>query len=725
VGFHAAKSLYILLDSSAILPIVFSPSFCLAEFILMSDEKNPKQASITEEYLKVVDELVKLEELNLGGGLSQDQKQRWKSLTGRLFGQGSMQDRRQFFRVQTQRTAQVQVKDAKIDADVTSLSAGGLFLRTDQVSKDMVGEDLQVAVQFPQVGERIIHFKVQVCWVADPQQSDTPGMGVRFLEMDSAQRRFVLDHLRTYLVDLIDLSREKYHFFFEHSADATLLLSPEGNIIEVSEATLAFLQRKAEDLTGKSIVELVPSGERPSLLAALERIQQHEVTRLSLQLIGADGQLLPVEARITPFLVKDLMIGAMVIAHDLREQRRLQEKQRAMERRLFQADKLATIGQITASIAHDINNPLAYVMTNLSLLSEYVHPLKVLIHRALEEGDNTLVPTNVLENIDKDLGDLVSECQVGSTRIRDILLDIRSFSRLDSQAEVRVDLNQALDGSVRIVKTLINHRARLECEYGTNLPSTYLNFGRLMQVLLNLLTNAAQSFETQDIQRNRIWLSTRLVEDKLCVTISDNGRGIPPEIQELIFEPFFTTRREEGGTGLGLAIARECIETLGGTLAMESAPGKGTSFTLSFPIRRGTPPSLPMVNPSPPQTRPRVLIIDDDQTLMKSIERTLSRSFEVTAVTSPIEALDLASRQVFDCILCDVMMPEMGGLVFREKLASLNPALAQKIVFMTGGTFQLEEERALAAQNNPVLLKPIEVPRLLAVLERCADCGKK
>ncbi len=182
--------------------------------------------------------------------------------------------------------------------------------------------------------------------------------------------------------------------------------------------------------------------------------------------------------------------------------------------------------------------------------------------------------------------------------------------------------------------------------------------------------------------------------------------------------PPLTTRRGEGGTGLGLVIARECIEGLGGKLELDSKPGRGTTFTIALPVRRhsSTPQPAVKVTISAHQKK-NVLLIDDDEALLRSLERMLSRVFNITNTLSPLEGLKLIEQRPFDAVLCDVMMPEMSGIDFYEQVTVLNMSLARKIIFMTGGTFNLAEEQRLSAIENTVLVKPIEVSRLVSILE--------
>jgi CheY-like chemotaxis protein/anti-sigma regulatory factor (Ser/Thr protein kinase) len=255
-------------------------------------------------------------------------------------------------------------------------------------------------------------------------------------------------------------------------------------------------------------------------------------------------------------------------------------------------------------------------------------------------------------------------------------------------------------------------------EYSPHLAETYCNVGRLSQVLLNLLSNAAQSFSSAGPEGNEIRIRTAQVGDQVRIEIEDNGRGIPAEALPDLFEPFFTTRRAEGGTGLGLAIAKENIEALGGTLSVRSELGAGTCFTVTLPVRR---PSGPLPEPPPPELREsdtvgRVLVIDDEPALLRSLRRVLGRSSQVTMSTSTGAALELIAQQSFDAIVCDVMVPDMSGIAFLEELRRGWPELARRLIFITGGTFSADEEAQLERSGRPVLRKPIDPEQLLRVV---------
>ena len=686
--------------------------------------------TLLEEQGRLIDELVALEETSLLRELAEAERERWRALCSELFGAMPDHDRRRFFRIHTKRAARIVGPGVDDEATVTSLSAGGLCLHSRMASPELIGRTVEVELTLPTEVPNKLRCSVEVCWVA-PSDGDgeSTGMGVRFVDLDDGARRSVLEHCRQQLRWLLEVSQHKYHFFFEHSADVAMLLDAAGRIREVSAHGAELLGRPTGELVGMSVEQLLDPESREALRHAVAKLHAEGRARLPVHFRLASGRTLAVDLHLVSLTLADLTVGVILVAHDLPARERVHDQQRELERRLFQADKLATIGQIAASVAHDINNPLAYMHTNLQQLGDYVEPIgrALRAQQALLDGDADAGAAEFLGVIHAELGELVEDTLEGCRRIRDIMRELHDFSRVDSGGKVRIDVNAAVETALRIVKNLIKHRATLKRDLGAGLPTFYGNFGRLSQVLINLLTNAVQAFSAHDPAGNEVFVRTRMLDGQIHVEIGDNGAGIAAAALPHIFEPFFTTRRDDGGTGLGLAIAHENTETLGGTLQVVSELGRGSRFLLTLPAKTPSRPSHTSSAPTSPRQRGavhRVLMIDDEPALLRSLRRVLAREYHVTMTVSPKEALDLAALDDFDVILCDVMIPEMDGLRFFAELARLRPHLARRVLFMTGGTFSESERAELQGLGCPVLRKPIDAEVLLrAVAETMPAVG--
>ncbi len=383
-----------------------------------------------------------------------------------------------------------------------------------------------------------------------------------------------------------------------------------------------------------------------------------------------------------------------LIVEDVTERRRLQT-------RLLLADRMVSVGTLAAGVAHEINNPLTYVIANL----EYM--------RKQFEG---LVPADRKEGLDRAL----SQASEGAERVRQIVRNLRTFSRGDEDRRGPVHVQQVLEGSIEMAWNEIRHRARLIRDY-RNVPPVEANEARLGQVFLNLLVNAAQAIHEGNASAHQIRVSVVAAEDnRVVVTIRDTGRGIPKELLGRIFDPFFTTKPVGVGTGLGLSICHGIVTALGGEITVESEVGAGSVFRVSLPP--ATVAVAPQKQSAPMATagrRGRVLIVDDEPNLRSSLGQILSIDHDVTTAGSAREALDaVTSGHPYDAILCDLMMPEMSGMELYDELSRIAPEQISRMIFLTGGAFTPRAQDFLDRVPNPRLEKPFDLDQLRTMLRK-------
>ena len=265
----------------------------------------------------------------------------------------------------------------------------------------------------------------------------------------------------------------------------------------------------------------------------------------------------------------------------------------------------------------------------------------------------------------------------------------------------------------------IRHRARTVTEFA-DVKDVEANDARLGQVFLNLLVNAAQALPEGSADKNEIRVVTRQSgPDEVVVEVRDTGSGIPPQSLSRIFDPFFTTKAIGVGTGLGLSICHRIILGFQGQIAVESEVGKGTVVRVTLPVAKGVPAvtsTIPVTGP--PGRSCRVLFVDDEPVLGPLVRRALAPAHEVTCAASGREALAAIDRgDVFDVILCDLMMPEMSGMDLHEALMQRYPEHAAKMVFMTGGAFTTRARQFLEKVSNPRLDKPFKRDQLRAFVD--------
>jgi signal transduction histidine kinase/ActR/RegA family two-component response regulator len=379
--------------------------------------------------------------------------------------------------------------------------------------------------------------------------------------------------------------------------------------------------------------------------------------------------------------------------------------------RLALADRMASVGTLAAGVAHELNNPLAYVSANLSFLSDrVVRAGELLAGRRPEPEDADLAAQ---------LGDAVRDARDGCDRMRMIVRDLKTFSRPDDDHTGPVDLGRVIDAAVNMAWNGIKHRAKLVKDVA-GLPPVHGNESRLGQVFLNLLMNAAQSLPEGHADGNHIRVSGAVLPDgRVLVEVKDTGCGIPAEHLARIFDPFFTTKPPGVGTGLGLSICHSIVGAFGGEIQVQSEPGKGSTFRVVL-----RPAGAARARPAgevagAPAARARILVVDDEAMVGSVLARTLRTEHDVQVVTSARAALDLlASGERYDLVLSDLLMPEMTGMDLHEAIEARDADLAQRMVFLTGGAFTPAAREFLVRKQVVCIEKPFEVTALRATLAR-------
>jgi two-component system, NtrC family, sensor kinase len=659
----------------------------------------------------VASELLDLEELNLRGELSAEQRARWMELNEVLFGvPQDLVEKRKFFRINTDQHAVVLSPNVDPGATILSLSGGGVFVRSASVPP--VGSSVELEVVVPSAEQTRVTLRGRVCWRTTgggPQSAVRGGFGLSFQDLGELERTAVFTVIRDHVMRHVSFGLEKYRFFLETSPDFAVLVDRRNNVVAGNQIAHQLLCRDAsETLTGSPIMESIDAASAQSLLGALDFTRSCG-TQSGCELEFSDvagSWARRLDVRTSEIRSADVHLGVLIVGRDISDRHRMDEQRRDLERRLYHADKLATLGQVTAGVAHDVNNPLAWVCSNLEVLNQLKPAIRQLAATELQRAAPR-VPEGVLQEIVESLDELVSDSLAGTARIRDIMHDLKTFTRMDAQHEEDVDLRRALDVTVRIIRNQIAQRAHVVRDY-CEVPTTFVNFGKVSQILLNLVTNAVRCFRTSEVDRNTITLSTRVDGKLIRVCVEDNGPGIPAELRDKIFEPFFTHGCKEG-TGLGLPIALDAARAIQAELTIDTEVGRGTRFTVSIPVRTG--PSKP---PSSRHTvaggrRASILVVDDEAVLLRSLERLLRKQFDVTTAANAQDALTCMRTTPLDVILCDVMMPGNTGLWLYEQAAGITPGLETRFIFMTGGIFGEQERRELDALPNIVIEKPLDL----------------
>lgn len=254
--------------------------------------------------------------------------------------------------------------------------------------------------------------------------------------------------------------------------------------------------------------------------------------------------------------------------------------------RLVHSAKMASLGQLVAGIAHELNNPIGFIYSNMSHLKDYSDRLVRLIELA-EKDPSSIAKTKKdveYDYIVKDLPRLISSCEEGARRTRDIVLGLRNFSRLEEAKLKKVNLQDGIENTLRLLAGEVKNRVQVHTDFKP-VPEVLCYASQLNQVFMNILTNAAQAIDGEgEIRISLRHLKEEGSSGRAQVTIKDSGRGMPAEVVDKIFDPFFTTKNVGQGTGLGLSISYGIVKKHGGDIHVQSQPGKGTEFIITVPV---------------------------------------------------------------------------------------------------------------------------------------------
>jgi PAS domain S-box-containing protein len=455
------------------------------------------------------------------------------------------------------------------------------------------------------------------------------------------------------------------------------------------ESAITFINPTAQALTGWSEAEAL--GQPLDSVFCVENDEQPEASASGepgaplLRLRRRDATSCTIEHNAAPIVEGNgALHGVVVVFRDITEKRRI-------EQRLALSGRMTSIGTLAAGIAHELNNPLAFVTSNLDF---------VIGELATMKDAPTAAPDPIVV---EDSLSALREAADGAARAAQIVKDMKVFIRGEADPKISVDVNRALSFAARLTNSEVRHVGELEMNL-EDVPPTLADEGKLVQVFVNLLTNAAQAIDAKKEER-KIRVSTTLEGDRVVVRIADTGRGIAPEHLGRVFEPFFTTKPVGQGLGLGLSISHTIVSAFGGTITLDSEPGRGTSVMVSLPVgdeRRRSSASQDVA------AQPRVLVVDDEALIGTAVRRILvKQGFDVMVENDSKKAFESIVRgERFDVVVCDLMMPGFSGVDFYEGLAKTAPAMQSRVLLMTGNAFTPRARELFESTKNVRLEKP-------------------
>jgi PAS domain S-box-containing protein len=489
-----------------------------------------------------------------------------------------------------------------------------------------------------------------------------------------------------------DYGLELLTMTLDRARDAVAVVKGEGGDpgAEVVHANRAFL-----DLVGRSRPEVVGQspyrflsveGDSGALDDAFASLRRGEQARLRLSQ-EHDGRRRWVEVELEPLPLTAPTPYWLVCVRDVTER----ERRLAQE---FLLDRASTLGALSSGVAHEINNPLAFVRANVEFL-----------HEAAQRFPDLA---------DGEVAEVFDETLTGLDRVARIVRDLRLLTfQVGQDVMESTDVREALESALNLSGAMIRRKASLRVQIDDYVPPVVGNASQLVQLFANLVINAVDVLESprEDAVSVRLWYAS----PRVCVSVEDSGPGIADELRELVFEPFFTTKPLDAGVGMGLARCRRIVDAHGGAITLGESPLGGASFTVSLPAIRNLARTAEHVVAEVAPAR--VLVINDDIRIAQAVGRLLEHAYDVTPCGSAVEALELIDRgESFDAIITDVVMNPLMGTDFHAALVARGSDQAARVLFIVGTSLLPEHLAYLDESGCAILNRPLRKEILIRTL---------
>jgi PAS domain S-box-containing protein len=476
------------------------------------------------------------------------------------------------------------------------------------------------------------------------------------------------------------------------SPDHIFVLTVSGTYLFSNDCVQQFNLERGYELIGKRLQDVYT---RDGLSQYREKLQQvirdRQVLEFHHQKSTPKGQEYHIDTLYPIYQGKDIWaIGG--ICRNISEQK-------AIEKQLFQAQKMEAIGTLVAGVAHEINNPINLILFNLPLFEKMWQDLLPILNahssKAPDKKIGGLPPDFVKQNLPR----LISDMEMAANRVAQIINGLKGFARKSNPAEKsNVPVNTAVQNAVRLADaTVKKSKTIMELDLAADLPLISANLQNLEQIVLNLIINALESIRHN---HGKVRISTKLLhKDKtIAIQVCDNGRGINPKVAEKIFDPFVTDRQAVGGTGLGLSVSYNLVKSHKGDIIFKTVAGQGTTFTVTLPVEDKRKPF-------------KIMVVDDDLDFRELIIRAISREFDcvVEDFANGAEALIRMGNYPPDLLILDMFMPEMDGLGVCRAIKNELGLERMKVIIVTGFPDHPNLYEASRMGFTQILTKPLAI----------------
>ncbi len=501
-------------------------------------------------------------------------------------------------------------------------------------------------------------------------------------------------------------SEARFRALTENTSEVTVILSEAGRCKYISPAIREYTGQSQWLYVGSFLMQMIHPDDRKSVWRSFKSLAQGALAPLLLDEVRVQGfgqEWIFFEMKMINMLYVPGVEGIALHCKEVTRQRRAQKENAKMQEQVLHTSKLASMGILAATVAHEINNPLAIIQGYVEILEDHC-----------ADEDYAKLPIFAIRDSVK--------------RISDIVQSLRTYARTDGDQESGFDAHETIRKIHSLLGSIYRKKSvRFELDLRAQRSWIQGRSGRLQQVLMNLLSNARDALNDRRDGLIRIE-SLNGNHEKLILRVSDNGCGIPKEHLEKIFDSNFTTKPPEEGTGLGLGIVLSIIQSMGGQIHVESTPGRGTSCTIEIPLLESSQGvhELPdaSIDSKLGALKGHVLLVEDEAPLSRVIRAKLqSFGLTVDVAGDGLEALSMIAPNKYNVVITDLMMPQLDGVELLQKIQDYRIKEGIKMVVITGGNIKMERRDLVDLRElcDFILEKPFSNSELYETMSKCLE----
>jgi PAS domain S-box-containing protein len=565
----------------------------------------------------------------------------------------------------------------------------------ETITKDMFENDKKQANEFQLVNKAGKEVWISAVGAVVEYQGKPAGL-ISF--RDITERKRAEEALRQ--------SEEKHRTILEEMDEGYYEQDLASNLTFVNDSMSRLLGYSREELIGMDYRVYVPAHDVKRRYEAWNKVYRtgKPLRWISLGNIRKDGTLRFVEDSVLPLRNdKGEIIGFRGVSHDVTQRKQAEEERRQLEQKAQVTSRLASVGEMAAGVAHEINNPLTGVIGYAQLL--------------MDRGD---IPSDIRSDL--------AAINDGAQRVASIVKRLLVFSRQVKPERRDVDINELIESTLalRAYHLRVNN-IKVTIQLAPDLPETVADPGQIQQVLLNLIVNAETEMKLAR-GKGKLLIKTEKVDNTIRISFKDNGPGIAKKNLDRIFDPFFTTREVGQGTGLGLSLCHGIVAEHNGKIYAESKPGKGATFIVELPVvteAEQPKPSEPVVEQPEKVVKAKILVVDDEKVIMDLVKRVLAgEGYEVETVDNATDALKKIEGKRYNLVLIDIKMPGMDGVELYKRIQKIAKSLARRVIFITGDIMGADTEKFLSETKVAHIDKPFDAEQLSREVRRALTAGR-